>query len=153
MALGQTNSGCLQLMVECDLRAEYEEEKNEFLLLQGGPQEMSGRIFLTKRDGNVNGFQYGALKGALDWDGKDIADLQNLDFSKKKVAIHVVEDEYQGKISLKIDAISNLDWTPGYGPATGQDLDKIKSAWAATKPKKEEVDDPNELPPDSDIPF
>lgn len=157
MALGRTTGGCVQLMADCELRAEFDEEKNAWVPLQGAPQEIFGRIILTKRSGEVNGYQYGVLKGALDWDGKNIEDLQTRDFSKVKVAVHVEEDTYQGNTSLKVAFISALDWTPGVSKATGKELDDIKAAWAATKsdePDPSEALPPSDdLGPDSDIPF
>ena len=153
MALGQTSGGCIQLRVSCELRAEHIEEKDEYLVLQGPPQEISGRLILTKRDGTINGYQYGVLKAALDWDGKDIADLQNKDFSKVKVAIWIAEDEYQGNVRLIVDFIAALDWTPGITPATGKEMDKIKSAWATAKHDDETQEEPNALPDDDENPF
>lgn len=160
MALGQTSGGCVTLMVDSELRAEFSEERDKWEALQGSPLEMSGRLILTKRTGDINGYTYGILKGALNWDGKDIAELQTRDFSEVKVAIHVGEDDYRGEGALGIDFISALDWTPGINKATGKELEKIKAKWAAAKPDKpdEQAEPPvpdygDKLPPDSDIPF
>ena len=150
MAVGLTSGGCLQLLVDATLRAEYNEEKDEFLVLQGPPQEISGRVILTKKNGDVNGYQYGVLKEALDWDGKDIADLQTKDFSKIKVVIWVVEDDYRNDGSFAIDFISTLDWTPGVSAATGKELEKIQAKWAATKCADESA---GNSPPDEDSPW
>jgi hypothetical protein len=156
MAIGSTSGGCLQLIADCELHVEHNDETGEWVALQGGSQEITAYVILTKRDGSINGYQYGVLKGALDWDGKDIEHLQTQDFSGRKVAVHVIENDYRNDGSLKVDFISALDWTPGISAATGKDLDKIKAKWAASKAsdddgKSEPAD--GELPPDSDIPF
>jgi hypothetical protein len=60
----------------------------------------------------LNQFNVDALKEALGWDGMSFASLSSGDWSQTDVQVTLEEEEYEGKVQIKVKYINPRDWEP-----------------------------------------
>jgi hypothetical protein len=70
---------------------------------------------------------YEQVMKAFNWDGTDLAALQTDDFGDLQVSFEVEENEYQGKVSLRVNWIDTYDSEPRGGNLKSMDAKDLKS--------------------------
>lgn len=93
-------------------------------------QEMTGYLILLSDDKTtgetVELFHMDSLRKALGWDGTSFGVLGSTDWSKQKVTFWVEENEWNGKVDLKINAIDVAD-APANRTIRKMDTDGLKN--------------------------
>jgi hypothetical protein len=91
-------------------------------------QDMTGYlILLTEKDGQYKEiFHVDNIKAALGWDGASYATLGSTDWSKQEITFWVDENEWEGKVSLRIATIDAGDASPNR-TLRALDADGLKS--------------------------
>jgi len=72
-------------------------------------------------------FHIESLQKALSWDGTSFSTLGSTDWTDKVITIWVEENEYNGKVSLKVDAIDAYDASPHRGGVRAVDANELKA--------------------------
>lgn len=87
-----------------------------------------GYFILVSKEGKSIDFNIDGIKEALDWDGKDLAYLDDADARKGTIVlVRVDEEEYQGKTRFKPNQIKHKDGTPGGDGVRRLDADAVKA--------------------------
>jgi hypothetical protein len=74
--------------------------------------EATAYCYLTKKDQSVNDFQVRMLQEALEWhDGDPMSLQESPDFEGKLVQITTDEDEYKGRVRIRVGFINHIDWS------------------------------------------
>lgn len=101
-------------------------------ILDGGawqavsPQNIMGWHYLTKDEGkNLNEHTINALRTALNWDGMNLEALDALE--NIPVQITVRDNDYNGKVTSKVDWIDHIDYAPGVKRSTPEAVKKIQA--------------------------
>ena len=89
-------------------------EGGEFVEHEDWNPEIIGYVYLERKDGTKNDSGWEQLTTALGWDG-DLVALQESDWSSCVAQISVAEEEYRGKVSLKVGWIDAEDAQGGGG--------------------------------------
>lgn len=82
----------------------------------------SAQFYLELKAGGINEFAINQLKDALGWDGLDVEELVNLDWSGKAVELVLAWDEYKGEQRLKVQ------WLNPVGGGKGGGGEKVDSS-------------------------
>ncbi len=103
-------------------------------------QTITGYFVLVTLDASgqvVQCWAYDALIEAVGWDGETYSSLAAMDLKGKSVQFRVAEDEYEGKVTLKVNWIASLDAEIGLRKLSGKDLTDLDAKFgvASTKPK------------------
>ncbi len=79
-------------------------------------QYLTGFLVLMTEDKDTHApkeiFHMDALRKALGWDGASFGTLGSTDWSGKDITFWVEENEYQGNVSLRVNAVAEADASP-----------------------------------------
>lgn len=76
------------------------------------PMEITGYFYIEKKDGSLNEINLDQLKNAFGWDGRDVFELQDMEFTEP-VQIQTEFETYDGVERLKVKWLYSGDSTPG----------------------------------------
>jgi hypothetical protein len=86
--------------------------------------EATGWFYLEKRDRSINTATIDRLKTAFGWDGRDLGFWSNLS-PLPRVQVTLVEDEYQGRASVKVRFVDPVGGGSGRGPKVSGDAASV----------------------------
>lgn len=99
-----------QFVVQFQIVSEYDFETSEYNDVSAEGLESRGFFCLTGKDRNI---LMGAdqVHDAFGWSGS-VEELRTADYSKTAVVIVIEEEEYKGKLSMKVKSLHNIDVDP-----------------------------------------
>lgn len=93
--------------------------------------DITETFFIEKKDGTLNEFQVDALKKSLEWDGRDLFELESC--VGRTVRITTAEEEYDGKRRMRVKWINHPDDQGGHVAKADPDTRKRLNNKLASK--------------------
>jgi len=74
---------------------------------------ITGYFYIEKKDGSINTITVDQLKDAFGWDGRDPFWLQDTDLSQKAVQLVLANEEWNGKVRMKVKYLNPFGFSGG----------------------------------------
>ena len=92
--------------------------------------EVSGDIWIVKKDGSINERQVRSLIDYAGWDGS-LLSICDQSWCPPPVQITVGEDEYQGNVRYRINWLNHYDRMPGGGNVSAEEAKELQARYGA----------------------
>lgn len=113
----------------------YDQGLTEYLVLFNNPER-----FVAEGPDSTANFNYSNVQRALEWSGTSFDELGDCQsFLGKKIGAKVAEEEYKGKVNMRIKWIGPPDLGPTSGqlrPATHEELVGANAKLVTSKPRR-----------------
>jgi hypothetical protein len=92
----------------------YSARDSQWYSVSADASEITAYLVLEKNDGSINDISVRQIMDALGWSGASISELATTDWTNREVQAYVAEDEYNGRVSLKVKSLKRYDADPHY---------------------------------------
>lgn len=157
--IGRTRRNrCFFLKLQCEAQERWDHGWHEL----EEALSFTGMLFLTKKDGTLNDYQFASLTEAFGWTGESVAALARAELANTLV-VFVLEDKEQtdGTVVPELSWVNHQNWVPGRGMATDDELSEMDVEWrkitggaaGGAAPPPDDAPPVDGLGSDSQIPF
>jgi hypothetical protein len=113
---GQHSNPKAQFFAVIALEDWYDTRDSTWYSVSADNSEITAYLVLEKNDGSINDISVRQIMDALGWSGASLSDLANTDWSNREVQAFVAEDDYNGRVSLKVKSLRPYNAEPTFAP-------------------------------------